>query len=156
LLRSREDSEGIVQDVFLRIWDKRASLNEELSFNAYIFKIAKNLIYTRTSRKVTEHAYLDYAHYFSSEMRHLTEEAVFFSDLNSINERFIQQLPAKRKQIFLLSRSEGLNNKEIARRLNISVSTVENQINKTLKSLRDYLCQYDINFPLLIVFCLFY
>lgn len=151
LLQSHADAEEVVQEVFLRIWDKRNTLDEQRSFNAYLITIAKNIIYNRASRRVVEHAYREYLQRAVPSVRHHTEEVVNFSDLNTISHRFIDQLPEKRRKIFLLSRFEGLNNREIAKQLNISVSTVENQMNKALKALRTRFSQYDIEVPLLLM-----
>ncbi|MEO0331838.1 MAG: RNA polymerase sigma-70 factor, partial [Bacteroidota bacterium] len=156
LLQSHADAEEVVQEVFLRIWDKRATLDEQRSFNAYLITIAKNIIYNRASRKVTEHAYREYLQRVAPSARHQTEEVVNFSDLNTISHRFISQLPEKRRKIFLLSRFEGLNNQEIAQQLNISVSTVENQMNKALKVLKTRFSQYDIEVPLLLMISLIF
>lgn len=151
LLQSHADAEEVVQEVFLRIWDKRNTLDEQRSFNAYLITIAKNIIYNRASRRVVEHAYREYLQRAAPSVRHHTEEAVNFSDLNTISYRFINQLPEKRRKIFLLSRFEGLSNREIAKQLNVSVSTVENQMNKALKVLRTRFSQYDIEVPLLLM-----
>ncbi len=156
LLQSHADAEEVVQEVFLKVWDKRVTLDEQRSFNAYLITIAKNIIYNRASRKITEHAYREYLQRATPSIRHHTEEVVNFSDLNAISHRFINQLPEKRRKIFLLSRFEGLSNREIAKQLNISVSTVENQMNKSLKALRNYLYQYDIEVPLLLVISLIF
>lgn len=148
----KEEAEEIVQEVFLKIWEHRDRLDEHLSFNAYVIKIAKNLIFNKAQKKVNEHAYLEYYTAHTTNINTDTESHIIYADLEAHANQEIERLPPKRKQIFLLSRKIGLSNQEISKQLNISKSTVENQINKALKSLKEYLYLQDI-YPYLLLFC---
>jgi RNA polymerase sigma-70 factor (ECF subfamily) len=145
LLHSQEDAEEIVQEVFIRVWEHRSTLKEGLPFEAFIIRIAKNLIYNKAKRRVNEHAYKEYCIKHLSTPLLTTENEVNFNALKELTSHFIEQLPPKRKIIFTMSRVRGLTNQEIADQLNVSTSTVENQINIALKALKHHIYQHDVD-----------
>ena len=133
---NKEDAEEIVQETFLKIWENRKEIREDLSFNAYIIKIARNLIFNKAKRRVREHAMKKYYAGFS-QIDNSTENEIIYSDLNKFENKLIDTLPERRKEILMLKKS-GYTNNQIAEKLNISKSTVENSINKALKYLQNY------------------
>lgn len=135
---SQEDNSEIIQEVFLKIWQKRKEINPEYSFNAFVITIAKNLVFNKIRKSAYERNYLS-SLYRSDYEHNETEKSVVYSDLENIALKAIEELPPKRKQIFKLSRETGMSNQEIAESLNISKSTVENHMNKCLKFIRQYL-----------------
>lgn len=137
---SDEECEGVVQDVFLKIWEKRKGLNPDLSFNAYVFLMAKNQILNGFKKQASERAYFNYLEK-EDQATDQSEQEILGMDLQRIAIQAIESLPDKRKNIYKMSREKGLSNQEIAERLEISKSTVENQINKSLKYLKSYLEQ---------------
>ncbi len=156
LLHSRDDAEEIVQEVFIRVWEHRTTLKEDLPFEAFIIRIAKNLIYNKARHRVNEFAYKNYCMKHVPTTLHCTEQEVNYNALETLTTDFIEKLPPKRKTIFVLSRMRGYSNKEIASQLNISVSTVENHINKALKSLKNHLYQHDVDLMALFFAFLFH
>ncbi|HEY9487827.1 MAG TPA: RNA polymerase sigma-70 factor [Chryseosolibacter sp.] len=137
-LRCREDAEEVVQDTFVRIWENRATLNEELSFNSYLFTIAKNLIINKVRKKVAEPRIFDTVAEHSAQDES-TENEIIYRDINTIAERAIQNLPAQRRLVYNLSRKDGLTYEEIGSQLGISSRTVEAHLRKALKSIREFL-----------------
>lgn len=133
------DAEEIVQEVFLKIWVKREQITDPGTFNAYIYTIAKNLIYNNLKRKVYSRRYYSYLKTSRSDHANLVEESFKFNELEETVQQIIMELPTKRKEIFLLSRNEGLSNKEIAQKLNISLRTVETHIHLALKHIKKIL-----------------
>ena len=133
-----------MQEVFLKIWKNREKLDPSLSFNAYIITIAKNYIFNCMKKKANEHYY---KHYLSNRdnVDNQTENKIIFTDYQEITQDCINKLPPRRKQIFLLRRESGLSIEEIADKLNISQSTVENQMNKAIKTIRSDLSRYNIS-----------
>jgi RNA polymerase sigma-70 factor (ECF subfamily) len=136
LLKNREDSEGIVQEVFLRVWNKRAGIDSTKSFKSYLFTISYHLIMDQLRLRSKERSYLTHLEkFFNVEELALEQEADYNLLKSQINE-VVEELPEKRKQIYRLSREEGLSHREISEKLNISVKTIENQITLALKHLK--------------------
>jgi RNA polymerase sigma-70 factor (family 1) len=133
-LKSEEESEELVQEVFTIIWERRTSLKEELSFKSFLFTIAFNIIrkHFRTKMQMIE--------YFRMEIREdLDTHTISEITYNSIHQyitKLVNQLPERRKLIFIKSRFEGLSTREISEELKISHKTVENQLTDALKFLR--------------------
>lgn len=146
-LRSPEEAEEIVQEVFLRVWTTRAALDEHQLFNAYLIRIAKNLIYNQLKKKVHRHAYEHYQQRHQTIAHHTTEEDVDFTFLSQTVRQATEQFSPRRQQIFHLSRVQGQTNQQIAQQLNISVSTVENHLNAALKLLRQHLTRQNLYVP---------
>jgi RNA polymerase sigma-70 factor (family 1) len=139
LLKNHEDSKEIVQETFYRVWDKRNQIDSSKSFKAFLFTISYHLIIDQLRMKLKDQEYRSFLkEYFRTEELQINSKTDFDS-LNRQIAAIIEELPAKRKQIFTLSREEGLTHKEIAEQLNISVKTVENQINLSLKLIKSRL-----------------
>jgi len=134
---SHEDAEGLVQEVFITIWEKRAYIKEELHFKSYLYTITKRLTIKRIRRLVLENKFQSDSQSNSKDVNHETEDYIIFSDLMEHAHTSIEKLPADRKQIFMLSKQHGLSNQEISEKLNISKRTVENQLYRANKTLRE-------------------
>lgn len=151
-LKSTEETEELVQSVFLKVWENHKILRKEASFKSYLFTIAYNEIcniFRRRSQLQKFIGELTENTLNSSE----TEELI---DYNSIREQInliIAKLPERQKTIFLKSREEGKTNKEIASELGLSSGTVDNYISESLKFIRRSL--HDKNFSALLLFSLF-
>ena len=143
-LKSKEDAEEVVQEVFFKIWKSRKLINEELSFKAYLFKIAYNHIqeyFLKISREQAyKHEMIRSTLISTSEM----EERMDYHSLLEITERIIDQMPSRQKEILLLKRKDGLSVKEIAGKLSISPKTVENHLTEAIKKLKDGLTSEKI------------
>lgn len=129
---NRETSEDIVHDVFLNLWIKREKLNIR-SLRDYLYVSIKNRSLNKLRTHKTFSSLEDQRDIISPEK---TDSPLSLKELNSQFENFTLSLPKKCNEIINLSRKEQLSNKEIAKKLNISTKTVENQINYALKRLR--------------------
>jgi RNA polymerase sigma-70 factor (family 1) len=127
--------EETIQDAFLKIWEKRALLDESKSFNAYLMEIAKNLVYNSYRDKLQEEKYKQFQNGMSKGVNNI-EDYIYHKELQVQIEKGMEILPPMQKEIFIMSRQEGLSHDEIAQRLNISKRTVEHQIYRTLKILK--------------------
>ena len=139
---SKENSEEITQQVFIIIWEKRNSIDRDQSFESYLLAIARNLVINYLKRKTYVQRYINYVFHNESDSDFVTENIVAYQDLQNCLEYLINQLPPRRKQIFLLSRNSGLSYKDIAQELSLTESTVNTQITKALEFLREKLKQY--------------
>lgn len=129
-------SEEVVQDVFVRFWEKRHSLTIENSVRYYLFRSVYNQCMNHLKHKKVEQNYrkekVEQAEFDPGEQWSLYNEF----ELRHILDQAISKLPDRCREVFELSRFENLKNKEIAEKLGITEKTVENQITKALKVLR--------------------
>lgn len=141
-VKDSANAEEIVQEFFVRLWEKREQLSIDTSVKNYFFRSIRNQcinaiqhdkIKARYAQKVISETEIDFSNDDSFVELELSEK---------INES-IQALPEKRREIFLLSREEGLKYREIAEKLNVSVKTVETQMSQAIKFLRDKLKKYS-------------
>ncbi|WP_247235711.1 RNA polymerase sigma factor [Telluribacter sp. SYSU D00476] len=138
-LLSREDSEEVIQDLFVYIWSKRDTLEITTTLEAYLQGALKFSIYNFIrSRKVKE-AYLDSLNHTATPEQNFIEDTIYYEELAAALEKSIEHLPEKLKKVYLLSRKENYTYKEIADQLNIPLDTVEKQMGKALKLLRQSL-----------------
>ena len=136
-LKSEEEAEELVQEVFTRIWEKRSDLKAELSFNSYLFTIAFNVIRKYFRRKIHLADYLNDK--VKDDLSLDTVNKVNFNSLKKHLDNLVSLLPPRRKEIFTKSRYEGYTIKEIANAMKISKKTVENQLTEALKFIRTHL-----------------
>lgn len=146
-----DQAEEIVQDLFYNLWDKKSTLTINTSIEAYLFRAVRNacLNYLKHQKVKRQHA-SDVIHSQSSEGKG-NENPVETLELQDKIDKAIDSLPPERQKIFKLSRYEGLKYKEIADRLGISIKTVEVQMGKALKTLRENLTDYLVVFILIVV-----
>ena len=136
-------AEDITQNVFLAVWEHRQDIIPEKNFQAYLYTIAKNLVYRETEKMILAFRYEDYIHKENLNEEDFSTENVI--DANSLEEmifRLIDKLPEARRKIFLLHFADDLSNKEIAKKLSISEENVETQVRRSLTYLRQHLKEY--------------
>lgn len=147
LINDNDKAEDIVQNVFIKTWEKRNKLKPELSIKSYLYKSVYNefIDQNRKMKSVTalEKKYIE-------ELDKLVEvDEDRMERLLVMVRQEIEKLPPKCKRIFFMSKEEGLSNIEISERLNISIKTVEAPITKGFKKIRSKMStQYQIE-PLL-------
>ena len=161
LFVDESQAEDIVQDVFVRVWSSRENIHDTESLCSYLLRSVHNAAMNRIRRE-------GYATEFrSAEMRRIEESCydyydpdnseiirqLYYKEVAGDIDSAIESLSPKCREVFRLSHIDGLSNKEISSRLDISVSTVENHINRTLKQLRFKLGHYKMF--ILLLFYLF-
>ena len=138
-------AEEITQMVFMKVWEKRAKIDEHFSFKSFLFSVTYNETISWLRKEKSEKLKIDH---IGSQKSYISDETNYTIEFNSINElanEIIESMPEKRQQIFKLSREQGLSNKEIANQLTISVKTVENQMTAALKTLKAKLSKSEIS-----------
>lgn len=140
---SPEDAENVVQDVFIKLWDERDKVKEELSLNNYIYTIAKNHLFNIQRKKINEKAYRTYIIDHLVQVPNLENELIY-ADLKEGIDKFIEALPAQRKKVFIMGNIEGLSNKEVALKMNLSIRTIEVHKSLALKTIRKALKKISI------------
>ena len=150
LLKNTEDAEGIVQEVFLRVWHKRSTIETTKSFKSWLFTISYKLIMDELRLKLKEKEYILHLEKFFNPEQITSEQKTDYNILKDQIDGFVEELPAKRRIIYKLSRDKGLSHKQIAEKLKISVKTVENQINLALRHMKSRLGKNAISILLFI------
>lgn len=139
-LHQEKIAEEIVQDTFLKLWEIRDSLNDQINIRSFLYTITKNncLNYLRNQKISMKHIenikYMEMQ--FNYEALEKLGNYIQFEELKSKIEEAINQLPDELTETFRLSRFEELSYREIAEKQNISVKTVEARISKALRILR--------------------
>ena len=134
-LKSAQDAEEIVQEVFLKIWKNREELSDQKSFDAYLFTIAKNGVLNTIRKAQSEKVYLNYLQ-IHPEKNILLDEELNFKELERAYNKVIELLSPRRKEIFIMSKKLALSNADIAEKMNISIKTVENQMTSAISEIR--------------------
>ena len=152
---NQQDAEEVVQEVFLKVWIKRADLDNTLSFNAYLLAIMRSLIFKRSRKQALDIAYQKYNIQFLPKVDNSTEESILYEEIKSFSTKAIASLPKGQQEVFSLKFSEQLTADEIAEKLQISKRTVENQLYKATKKLKKQLISnelipYELLFMLII------
>jgi RNA polymerase sigma-70 factor (family 1) len=142
---SHEDAEGVVQEVFLKIWKNRSKLDPELSINAYLIAIVRSLVIKKAKKDARFFAFQQYK---IPLLQQLTspgaDDELIFSEFSQLTREIIEQLPPAQKKIFQLRYLENLSTAEIADQLQISKRTVENQIFRATSFVREKLTKIKI------------
>lgn len=148
LLNDTDMAEEVVQGLFVKIWEKRNALSIETSLRNYLFRSVKNLCANQVAHHKIRQLHADKIRETLQSSDDAADAFLLDAETAIRIEDAVNSLPEKRREIFRLSREEGLTYLQIAKQLNISVKTVENQMGFALKSLREQLR----NFLLLILF----
>lgn len=151
-VKSPDLAADLVQDVFIKIWENRAGIKVELSFKAYLFRIAKNHLINYLKRAAKEKSIKSEIGKYAISSHNQNEDGVIYADLAFHAERAIDQLPTQRQVVFRLFKEEGKDQHEIAAQLGISKNTVRDHLAKAGKFIRAYLrVKADISFAAFLV-----
>lgn len=134
-VHDRQVTEEIVQDLFMKLWDKRATLFIH-NIHAYIYASIRNKAINYLEACIVKRKYWDYYKTFIPQAEASTEEMVDYNELMETIEHSIEQLPKKTRKIFELNRIEGRSIAEIAQLLNLSEKAIEYHLTNSLKHLR--------------------
>jgi len=139
-IKQEVDTEDIVQEVFIKIWEVRNQIDVYSSFESFLFTIAYNSTISLLRKRVNETKYIGHLKLLQqvNSADDIINE-IYFKELNEEVQSLLDQLTTRQKQIFQLSRNEGLTHAEIAKKLNISVNTVKNHMVTALSFLKSKL-----------------
>ncbi|WEK34926.1 MAG: sigma-70 family RNA polymerase sigma factor [Candidatus Pseudobacter hemicellulosilyticus] len=136
-LKSPQQAEELTQDIFLQLWKQRATLPTLDNPEDYIYILSRNHIFRSYRKKVMELAELP--DNFDQAAPELADELAEYKDAYALLMRGIDQLPEKRRAVFIMSRIEGLSHAEIAERTGLHKVTVAQYIMLALDFLKKYL-----------------
>lgn len=145
-----EVARDLAQDVFIFLWEKRETLHIERSLDAYLFRAVHNSAINYLKRESNKTQYIKkFILSFNEQKRYAhasanAHEQLVFKDLSEKIETVVESLPEQCRNIFKMSRFKGMKNKEIAEIYNISPRTVETQIYRALKVLKENLVPFMV------------
>lgn len=136
-VKQESDTEEIVQEVFIKIWQSRDKINVYSSFESFLFTIAHNATINLLKKRATEQKYLEHVKSLQQiEETYEIADEIHYKELKQKYQGLLDELSPRQKEIFLMSREEGLSHKEIAEKLGISSNTVKNHLVTTLSFLK--------------------
>jgi RNA polymerase sigma-70 factor (family 1) len=142
IVKDKDTAEDLVQEVFVKIWERRESIEIKTSVKAYLYMAVKNHCFTRLKAE-QRHAYMDES--LADDLRFSdndTDKDTNTIDLHQHISNALDKLPPRCALIFKMSRFEYKTYQEIADVLELSVKTVENQMSKALQLMRTSLSVY--------------
>jgi RNA polymerase sigma-70 factor (ECF subfamily) len=144
ILKSSEESENLIQDIFLKLWENRQKIEKNASIQSYIFTIAYHSAITVIRKKAKESQFVEYLKSLQEKSEDPINIEIEYKELKTKLDEIINSLPPRQKEVYHLHRVEGLKYSEIADRLHISVNTIENHMSCALKTIREKLGNYSI------------
>lgn len=136
---SPETAEDVLQDVFVKLWVNRQSLVSIDHFSAYLYRMTQNHAINGMRRMSLETLVLCDLRREAITDGQPADEALLFKQMQEKLKEVINSLPPQQRLVYTLSREKGLKQDEIARQLNISISTVKNHMTQALRTIREHL-----------------
>jgi len=144
ILKSREEAENLMQDVFLNLWENRHKVEKDSSVKSYVFTITYHAAISVIRKKARESEFVEYLKSVQKINVESVDVVLEYNELTNKLDEIINTLPQRQKEVYLLHRVEALKYNEIAERLNISVNTIENHMSRALKTIREKLGNYSL------------
>lgn len=149
--KSREASEELMQDIFLKVWSQRSELPELTNFEGWLFIMARNKVYDYFKKRISKPIAATVPDDLVPSAAPTPDQQTEGRDAYRILLEGIALLPEKRQQVFRMSRLEGMKNAEIARELGMRQDTVYEYLVKALNFLKDHLSKQGVEPILLII-----
>ncbi|WP_029902540.1 RNA polymerase sigma factor [Prevotella sp. 10(H)] len=149
--KSAEESEEIVQDVFIKLWTNREKIVQEDTLRSLLFIMAKHQLINAFRSKLNDPVYEEFVNYKDALSSDNTEYQLEYQDFQKKFDAAMQSLSTTQQNVIRLSRIEQLSNKEISEQLSLSEQTVKNQLSAGLKILRQKLGSLFILYMLLFI-----
>lgn len=154
-----ESARNIVQNIFMKLWEKHALVDPDSNLKSYLYMATRNACLSHLRHIKVENSYFEKAIKNNEDLQlnyealeELKMEQIDFSNLEKLIQDTIDSLPERCREVFLMSRYEEMKNKEIAEKLNISIKAVEANITRAITKLRENTREY---LPELVFFLLF-
>ena len=153
--KSVEDSEDIVQEVFIKLWTNHAKIKQEDTLSSLLFIMAKHHLINTYRTRLLQPVFEDYLAYTEKLSVDDTHYKVEYDEFVRQVRKIMETLPTTQQKVIALSRFQQLSNKEIAKKLSLSEQTVKNQLSIGIKSLREKLGGFMLSLVFLTIFMRF-
>ena len=147
MIRSHSQAQEIVQDTFIKVWLHRSKIDTDLSFKAWLYKIAKNQLLNDIKKNFSDPVFEDYL--LHCENNNLTAQPDHEFDMELFRIALVkakQKLSPRQIQVFEMCKEEGLSATEVAQKLNITEASVYNYLSQSLSTLRNEMKELSFMF----------
>lgn len=152
LMRTEEVAEEIVQDVFLKIWERKERLGEVENFGGYLNTLVRNHSFNQLRQLAHRQKVGTEIVSFYSDEDNDTQQAIDYRETLRVLEEVLDNLPEQQKKVYSLCHLEGLKYEEAAAKMNISVATVHYHMKLALKNIRQHLLENGLSYQVLLLF----
>lgn len=156
LLKDEVHAQDIIQEVFIDFWEIRHKIEEIDNIEAYLFRMTRNKIIDALRKISSNEKLKDQIWRFMQTENNDNAEKIEAKELQEILTKAIEDLPPKRKQIYLLKNEEGKSYQDIAEKMNISQHTVKNQLSSAVGAIRLFISQQFRDFSVFLISFFFY
>ncbi|MFL9484193.1 RNA polymerase sigma factor [Chitinophagaceae bacterium LWZ2-11] len=145
LTKSKDIAEEIVQDVFLKLWEKRTQIDADKSFTEYIKKITYHQVIDFFRKVKRDRGLQQKLEKNIQALRNANEDELIGKELHILYKKAIEQLPPQKKKVYLLGREGVLKYEEIAAEMGLSKNTVKNHMSEAIQLIRQYISTHYID-----------
>jgi RNA polymerase sigma-70 factor (family 1) len=157
VVKNEADAKEIIQEVFLKLWLKRESLTTIDNPGGWLYTVAANTAYAYLRREARYATRLQTAAGFPGASLDDIHEQFDTKEMKAMIAEAVVKLPARRRQVFEMSRYEGRSRREIAEELGISENTVRNHLAEAVSSIQDYIKKHgSVYLPAILILADFY
>lgn len=153
-LKSPLEAQDVVQDIFLKVWEKRSDLSQLNSFPAWLHVLTRNYLINSLQKKIPTNFQEDLSKQDIAENRLLPAEQLDVKEMAVLIQQAVNSLSPRQQQVYRLSRESGMTLNKIASELGLSYDTIREHMNNALRNIRVYLKDHYGEIGLLIWFLL--
>lgn len=139
LVKDRDAAEDLLQELFIKAWDNRAGIDPDKSYRSFLFTIAKHIVYNYFRRASLEVQVAAYLASQASELYHHVEEELYVREYNDALQHAIDNLPPKRREVYIRCKIAGKSYQQVADELGCSVAAVNAHVVKATKTIKERL-----------------
>lgn len=152
-IKDHDDTEDILQTVFIKLWDSHEKLRTDTCFQAFLMTVTRNTLYNFFKQRYNQRNLVENFAKQGGRVGPSTDESLIESELFGLLHTLVEALPPKRREIFILNRFKGHTYREIAEMLGVSENTVDSQMRKALESLKVGLSKEVLTSFIFVLFC---
>ncbi|MEP7376012.1 MAG: RNA polymerase sigma-70 factor [Chitinophagaceae bacterium] len=154
LTKQKHVADDMVQEVFIKLWEKRDQVKVELNFGAYLNKMTQNHIFNYLKKASHDKALQQTIRHQMEALQNSNADEMLEKELQKVYAEAIETLSPQKKLIYTLSRTGDLSYDEIARQLNISRNTVRNQMVDAIRLIRQYVAGHSGLTSIILAICI--